>query len=342
MSGLESKLGAAGRMILVVGAALVVSCGSAPSPSPVCLAGAELTGSGECEPRQADTHYIPFPAGQEVRVTQGYHGYETHQESVAFAVDFACEAGDRVVASRSGVVWSVRDDSDESCPDEECIDDANYVIIDHGDGTFSTYYHLKHKGAFVEPGDRVCGGQLIGQCGDTGYATGHHLHFSVLNTQWKTIPVSFAEARDEAAGVPLPREHYVSQNQRQPYCEETDYSRLGTDAFAHRGIELETEIPTVVDDHEGRQMRIEGTYHGDRSHVAVHRRRVGAGSWIEQCGAVDEDGRFSFVVDWPEHVFTDGYYFLMLTGSDEECSAPGWAWAYRLRFRTSEVPEDGR
>ena len=325
-------------LVAVTWAIVLAGCAGWSAPSPVCLEGATLD-RGECVGQQAVDHYLPFPEGYEARVTQAYHGYETHRDGVAFAVDFACDQGDPVVASRDGVVWSVRGDSTTSCPDESCIGEANYVIIDHGDGTFSTYYHLKHRGTFVEPGERVCQGQLIGQCGDTGFATGSHLHFSVVDARWKTIPVAFRELEDTTAGVPLPREEYVSENERAPYCRETDYSKLSRQAFLHRGIELDTEIPTVIKPGEQQSMQVKGRYSGSHSHVAVMRREVGGdGDWMEQCGEVDDDGRFAFEIDWPGHVFGDSYYFLMIAGSDETCTAPGWAWAYRLRVRGGGQP----
>ncbi len=326
--------------MVVVVAGLLLSCAGTQSPSPVCLAGAQLTDDGRCEPGRTAEHHLPFRDGYEARVTQSFHGYETHREDVAYAVDFACEEGTPITASRSGVVWSVYDESTENCDRRDCVDLANYVILDHGDGTFSAYYHLQHKGATVEPGDQVCRGQLLGLCGDTGFATGSHLHFSILDTNWQTLPVAFAETQSTKGGVVLPRQSYESENKREPYCADTDYSRLGQAAFAHRGVWLETEIPTMIQSRDDRMMRIEGEYRGEDSHVAFHRREInGGGDWIEKCAPVDDDGNFSLEIEWPEHVFTDGYYFLMLTGSDEDCNAPGWAWAYRVRVRPSEIDE---
>ena len=267
-------------------------------------------------------------------MTQGFHGFDTHREDLAFAVDFACEEGTPITASRSGVVWSVRSDSNKSCPDPECVDDANYVVVDHGDGTYSSYFHLQHKGVVVEPGQQVCRGQLLGICGDTGYASGPHLHFALIGPQWNTLPVTFREASDDSPGVVLPRQAYESQNERLSTCSDTDYSRLGADAFAHRGILLSESLPLVIEEWEDRRMLVEGTYWGEESHVAIHRRRTDNNGWLEQCVEVDDDGAFSFDIDWPEQIFEPGYYFLMLTGSDENCSAPGWAWAYRVRVRS--------
>ncbi len=320
------------KKLAIVGMSLFLACCSGwQPPSPICMAGAQLDRNGQCQPQRAVEHHFPFRAGHEARVTQGFYGFDTHREDLAFAVDFACEEGTPITASRSGVVWSVRSDSNISCPDPECVDDANYVIIDHGDGTYSSYFHLQHKGVVVEPGDQICRGQLLGLCGDTGYASGPHLHFAVLSAQWSTIPVAFAGADDDLSGIVLPRQRYESQNERQATCDDTDYSRLSEDAFAHRGILLGESLPLVVEEEGERRMLVEGKYFGEESYVAIHRRRTDNAQWLEQCVEVDEDGEFSFQVDWPEQIFDTGYYFLMLTGSDEHCSAPGWAWAYRVR-----------
>ncbi|WP_436738204.1 M23 family metallopeptidase [Streptomyces sp. BBFR102] len=54
---------------------------------------------------------------------------------------------------------------------------GNQVVIRHEDGTFSQYAHLSQVKAVV--GQRVQGGTLVGWSGDTGNATGPHLHFEV-------------------------------------------------------------------------------------------------------------------------------------------------------------------
>jgi len=51
------------------------------------------------------------------------------------------------------------------------------VVVDHGGGVFSVYYHL--KGFTVSEGQRVARGETIGAVGATGRATGPHLHFGV-------------------------------------------------------------------------------------------------------------------------------------------------------------------
>jgi hypothetical protein len=51
------------------------------------------------------------------------------------------------------------------------------VVIDHGGGVFSVYYHLKEFS--VAEGQEISRGDRVGSVGATGRATGPHLHFGV-------------------------------------------------------------------------------------------------------------------------------------------------------------------
>ena len=54
---------------------------------------------------------------------------------------------------------------------------GNYLIIDHGNGLFTAYYHC--SALLVGQGATVKQGQVIARAGHTGNTTGPHLHFEV-------------------------------------------------------------------------------------------------------------------------------------------------------------------
>ncbi len=83
-------------------------------------------------------------------------------------IDFGGETGSSVTAANSGIVsWAGRTRRR-----------GNGIIVDHGAGVFTGYYHLSEvlqtAGEVVEQGD------LIARMGATGLATGPHLHWEVV------------------------------------------------------------------------------------------------------------------------------------------------------------------
>ncbi len=124
-----------------------------------------------------DTVYdLPFEKGKQFIVGQGYNGSFTHQNE--FALDFDMPFRTIVTAARTGVVVAVVQHFTDNCLQDACKQMGNKVIIAHTDGSFATYVHLFYNGALVKVGDSVKKGQHIALSGNTGYATGPHLHFS--------------------------------------------------------------------------------------------------------------------------------------------------------------------
>ncbi|MFE5243389.1 MULTISPECIES: M23 family metallopeptidase [unclassified Streptomyces] len=104
---------------------------------------------------------------------EGPAGTPYHQRGTSWStglhtgVDFVVPTGTQVKAIGPGEVVTAGDGGDY----------GNQVVIRHEDGTFSQYAHLSQVKAVV--GQSVQGGTLIGWSGDTGNATGPHLHFEV-------------------------------------------------------------------------------------------------------------------------------------------------------------------
>ncbi len=82
-------------------------------------------------------------------------------------IDYGAEAGTSVLAAGRGRVALA----------EELIVRGKAVIIDHGLGVYSGYYHL--SGITVQAEQEVERGDPIGKVGSTGLSTGPHLHWEI-------------------------------------------------------------------------------------------------------------------------------------------------------------------
>lgn len=145
-----------------------------------------VRGSPFVKHNDAYVYGLPFAKGSTVRVSQGYHGDTSHKGLSAYAVDFPLSIGTPIYAARGGIVVGVEVSNTFGGPSPYYRPYANYVVIEHDDGTMGNYYHLKQGGTAVRIGDKITKGQLIAYSGNTGYTTAPHLHFSVS----KVDPVS--------------------------------------------------------------------------------------------------------------------------------------------------------
>lgn len=105
--------------------------------------------------------YVTSPFGMRLHPVYGY--YRMH-----YGVDLNGYYGDEIRATRAGTV--VEEGWDEYY--------GYYVVIDHGDGFQSEYFHMTRY--FVEEGQVVEACELIGLVGSTGTSTGAHLHFGLI------------------------------------------------------------------------------------------------------------------------------------------------------------------
>lgn len=108
--------------------------------------------------------YFIYPVSSPYLITQGLHWYN--------AVDFSHQGsgcGKPVYAAAGGEVIKAKYGWNAGA--------GNNVSVLHSNGTVTVYYHLQT--ILVKPGQQVLTGEQIGTIGNTGIATGCHLHFSV-------------------------------------------------------------------------------------------------------------------------------------------------------------------
>lgn len=147
---------------------------------------------------------LPFPSGKWYRVIQGYNGKFSHQSDYSrYAIDFALGVGDTICSAADGVVVGLIKDYKRGGDSKKWRDYANYITLFHPElNLYTQYVHLMHEGSFVNVGDTVVMGQVIGLSGMTGFTSRAHLHFNVLKTTSNNListPVSFREGYRGAA-----------------------------------------------------------------------------------------------------------------------------------------------
>ncbi len=142
-------------------------------------------------PSDAETHAmqktlggykLPWPAGVNQMLTQSV----SHSSSMAYAYDFYNPSQPMwpIVAARTGTVkyavWTYPNgyyDGDGNHSNYLVLEDTSTVPT-----SYQIYLHLAQNSipvAFRTVGARVYRGQFLGIADDTGYSTGHHLHFQV-------------------------------------------------------------------------------------------------------------------------------------------------------------------
>jgi len=107
-------------------------------------------------------NYFIFPT--QGTITQGLHYYN--------AIDVANKCGTPIYAAAAGVIERAVYNNSWN------LGMGNYVTILHPNGTVTYYGHFEV--VFVKPGDKVNAGDRIGLMGQTGNATGCHVHFEVV------------------------------------------------------------------------------------------------------------------------------------------------------------------
>ena len=117
------------------------------------------------------------------RVSSGFTSRRMHpilgRERAHLATDYAVPAGSPVVAVANGTVTFAGWDGGY----------GNLVRIKHASGLTSGYAHLSRIASDIRAGRTIKQGELIGLVGQTGLATGPHLHFMMAKNGTPVNPV---------------------------------------------------------------------------------------------------------------------------------------------------------
>lgn len=121
----------------------------------------------------------------EGRISTEYGMYRYVNDSMTSyrhsGIDIAIDEGTPVKAANSGYVNLSR----------FLTLTGNTVVIDHGLGIFSVYFHMNSLG--VEKDQFVSKGDVIGTVGSTGFSTGPHLHWTMSYYKMNLNPYFFIE-----------------------------------------------------------------------------------------------------------------------------------------------------
>jgi murein DD-endopeptidase MepM/ murein hydrolase activator NlpD len=124
-----------------------------------------------------DGYMWPLPVNKWF-IVSGWFGYEPDPigSGIRFhkAIDLAANRGTDIFSAAAGKVITAKYSSSY----------GNHVVILHSNGYSTLYAHASKL--LVKEGDKVSQGQVIALVGTTGYSTGNHLHFEIIQPNGKT------------------------------------------------------------------------------------------------------------------------------------------------------------
>lgn len=130
---------------------------------------------------------VPYANGTDVHITSDHltHSPQGRYDMSGTGNGGSCSSNYPIVAAAEGIIRRIVDNHNTHPPDcdPNCTDFNNYVWIEHANGEWSKYSHMKQFSTTVTAGlqvnDQVCAGTLLGYECEIGFASGPHLHFEV-------------------------------------------------------------------------------------------------------------------------------------------------------------------
>lgn len=120
----------------------------------------------------SDSYYVTSLFG--TRYHPILHYWRTH-----YGIDIGAAYDTKIYASDGGVVVT----------SESSYSYGNYVMIAHGNGRYTLYAHMSKR--LVSVDDVVKQGTVIGLVGSTGYSTGPHIHFEIIENGERVDPLQY-------------------------------------------------------------------------------------------------------------------------------------------------------
>lgn len=185
------------------------------------------------------TLYLPYPAGETHTIAQGWYGTFSHNSAgEEHALDFAMNVNDAIYPVQAGRVVAVKKDSGITCSGP--CPEANYVVVDHGNGFMGRYFHFCQNCIDVTPGQLVTSATKLGGAGTTGFSTGVHLHFELAD--WEegcTAKYGFTNINNGARTSLEEKKAYTSSNPGN-----TTYvpSKITGNTFKKLGVVLTSKV----------------------------------------------------------------------------------------------------
>ena len=160
-----------------------------PEPEVVTAVAQAYNKNGEALPRNVSYEYYELGLERTVvpvmgEVTSGFE-YRTSpitgKREFHLALDIAAAKGTEIAAFADGVVRYIGESDDFGL----------YLMIDHDNGVATFYAHCSEL--LVRKGDVVACGETVALVGNTGNATGYHLHFTIEKDNIRLDPAHYVD-----------------------------------------------------------------------------------------------------------------------------------------------------
>ncbi len=149
----------------------------------------------------------PVPGAPPITDFGSFGAPRTYRNGIHVGIDLNGPEGANILSIQAGTVIEVGQSKGAG---------GWKVVIDHGDGWISKYYHIRDNGFLVQKGMEVAAGQPIALIGHSGQTTVNHLHMEITKDGDPVDPeklgiISGKSSFKGETGVPFGTEGDVSR-----------------------------------------------------------------------------------------------------------------------------------